>query len=108
MDDFNDDLDLGPAPRYPGLDHPLFVWGDQEEDLQLAALGWYLQWRITNPFFLGKDDCHFSRPVPESEVWTAMKPRIMDWAWAEKGGLNLPETHQTLIKRHHLRLKESA
>ena len=91
--------------RYPAaLRHALFVWDDGEEDLQCAALGWFLLWRKRNTFVLDNLDSHFIRPIEEPFVWLHLKERILDWAWAEQGGLDLDATHTTLLERHHYRI----
>lgn len=102
--EFEPSVDL----RYPpSLHHVLFAWTDEEEDLQLAALGWFLLWRKANSFILGGDDGHFALPISDPGLWLALKVRILDWAWAEKGGLDLGRTYTLLLERHHLRIKES-
>lgn len=94
--------------RYPpALRHAMFTWSDHEESLQSAALGWFLLWRKTNPFLLNEDDGFFTRPIEDTHLWNAMKPRILDWAWAEKGGLNLEDMHSILRQRGYIRLKQT-
>ena len=118
--DYGADLDFDESPgvaaafepsvdtRYPpSLHHVLFVWPDEEEDLRFGALGWLLLWRKANPFILDGDDGHFSSPIPDNDLWLAMRERIVDWGWAEKGGMNLEEAYTLLLKRHHLRIGRS-
>lgn len=91
--------------RYPAaLHHVLFVWNDDEEDLQCAALGWFLLWRKHNTFVLDSLGGHFARPVEDPLVWLYLKERILDWAWLEQGGLNLENIHTLLLERHHYRI----
>ena len=110
FDDYEEGLDLGPPPRYPrNLQSPIFIWSDEEEDLQCAALGWMLQWRrLGNTMFVDVGRVYFARPFieGEQEVYKAMHDRILDWHWLEKGGAILDEIHNVLIQRTHLRLKE--
>ncbi len=116
--DFNEDLELAPkiAPPvdaslqgqsiYPEVCRsPLFLdWDESEEDRQLAALGWFLQWRKTNPFRLEERSGTFALPPEDLNVWRALKERMIDWAYLEKGGLDLDATHAILLRRHHIRL----
>jgi hypothetical protein len=95
------------ADRYPEeMRHILFVWPDHEEDMQCAALGWLLRWRGLNPFILDGDDGHFVMPMKDPSLWLALKDRMLDWAWAEQGGLDLESIHGILIDRHQLRLSQ--
>jgi hypothetical protein len=81
---------------------------DNEEDLQLAALGWFLEFRKDNvfrPVDSGKG--HWSRPVPYPQIWFAHKGRMIEWAWLEQGGLDLSEMHLKLLGRHRIRIEMS-
>jgi hypothetical protein len=108
--DWAGDLDFDAAPvgdpRYPAdLQHPVLVWDDQEEDLQGAALSWLLQWRVKNPFTLGTGNTSKFRDRPESELlWKAHGEKMADWAWLEKGGLNLVAMEKLMLKRHAIRV----
>jgi hypothetical protein len=111
MSEWDDDLDLGPAPRYPlHLHHAIFdAWpDDHEEDMQTAALGWILTWRQQgNTLFFNKEKAYLALPVPDTVLFDALHARILDWLWTERGGAVLAEVHNLLLQRHHLRLKES-
>lgn len=102
--DYEDDLDLGGAvlPLYPAhLCHPLIVWDHDEEQLQMSALSWFLDWRKTNPFQLRKGNAScFTKPVPHRDLWFALGQRMSDWAWVEAGGLNLEQMWKILYERH--------
>lgn len=114
MSDWDNDLDLGPPPRYPiHLQNPLFVWDDQEEDLQTAALGWILTWRQQgDTLFIDETGkkCFLARPIPQDEdgLFRSLNGLILDWLWVQKGGAILDEIHNVLIQRHHIRLKETS
>ena len=100
--DWDEDLDLGPASRYPDhLESPVFHWSDDEEDTQRRALGWLLVWRTRNPFSLKTNE--FTKPVNHVALYEFLKARIADWAWLEKGGLDLEATHNQMIQRGEIR-----
>lgn len=108
--DFSDDIDFGTATnRYPcEFEHAVIDWNDHEEDLQLAALGWMRLWRKTNSFHLDEKVGYWSTPIgpDDHRVWIAMQHRMTDWAWLEKGGLDLEGIFNILIERHRIRLNE--
>jgi len=114
---WDEGLDLGgdkPLPQtepivkgvYPeSLQHVLIDWDQTEEELQCAALGWFLLSRKKNPFILIGDAGHFTFPVSNKALWLASRERIVEWAWLERGGLDLEEMHEILLKRQHLRFE---
>ena len=110
--DYLDDLDLGGTaeikPLYPAhLCHPVIIWDQVEEQLQFAALSWFLDWRKYNPFALRKGDLsHFTKPVPHKDLWFTQKARMTDWAWAEAGGLDLEQMWDILHQRHTIQTNQ--
>jgi hypothetical protein len=114
MTDWDEGLDFDEEPqiegqdRYPpNLRHVLFVWTDGEEDLQFGALAWFIQWRKRNQFILdGPDKGYFVMPVADPRLWEALKGKIIEWAWLERGGLDLELAYCMLAKRHELRIKQ--
>ena len=97
--DYTSDLFLDEPDPIP------FAWGEAEEDQQRWALAWFLDWRRKNPYILRKGEgSHFSNPVPDPALYHHFAPLMQDWAWAEAGGMNLEEMHQTLLRRNDARM----
>ena len=87
------------------LRSPLFLdWEAHAEDMQCAALGWFLEWRKRNPFKIEGCSGRWTPPPEDRILWEALEERMIDWAFLEKGGLDLEATHTMLLKRHRIRL----
>jgi hypothetical protein len=81
---------------------------DREEDLQLAALGWFIEFRKDNTFRpVDSGKGHWSKPVAYPKIWVAHRERMIEWAWLEQGGLDLNEMHLKLLERHRTRIELS-
>ena len=119
--DFNDGLDLEPKLERvgppidtslsdqdiypPDARSPLFMdWTPEEEDHQSAALSWFLWWRKTNPFRIVANTGMWTLPPEDIHIWESLKDRMIDWAFLERGGLDLEKTHDLLIRRSNIRL----
>ena len=82
--DWDEDLDLGPASRYPDhLESPVFHWSDDEEDTQRRALGWLLVWRTRNPFILKTNE--FTKPVNHVALYRISKGPYCRLGMAREG-----------------------
>lgn len=96
------------GPTYSDdLMHPVIDFlSEHEEDLMLAALGWLLAWKEKMNFYVTPGDKvgFWERPAPHKPIWDAHKERMTEWAWLDKGGLDLVAIHTILILRHHVRL----
>lgn len=81
---------------------------DHEEDLQLAALGWFLEFRKDNTFRpVDSGKGHWLNPVSYPKIWAAHRDRMIEWAWLEQGGLDLNKMHLKLLERHRDRIELS-
>jgi hypothetical protein len=94
--------------RYPeNLRHPLLVWTDKEEDQQYYALDWFMRWRSAGDIFVMQgEEGYFTSPPESAELWQVHKARMLDWAWAEEGGVCLQQIHDMLLERNHIRYRK--